>query len=360
MVVLFIYNLVMGLLRLLLALSVFLTHIQPFWNINLLNGGVAVDSFFIISGFYMALILKEKYIGKGAYKLFITNRFLRIFPTYWVVLLLVILFILIKFFFLHGAGDDNVINSYLHFFTKMPPLTAIIGAVNYISRNITFLFTIDYFYIFTHEPRSFLVQQSWTLQLELLFYLVAPFFVKRSVFFLVIFICLAKLVTQVIPFPYNQTLLCNFTYSLVFFLAGVISYKFYTLLKERQIARNKLLLIFIGFIFITFSFDYLSLLLHLSFWFYFLGVGLTIPFIFLLTQRSRLDQFLGNLSYPFYISHLIFIKILYNTPLKDNNLLFSFTALALSLIASIAIFLLVEKPIDYYRQKRIRKLYNKN
>ena len=40
----------------------------------------------MISGFYMAMILTEKYCGPGSYRLFLTNRFLRIYPIYWITL----------------------------------------------------------------------------------------------------------------------------------------------------------------------------------------------------------------------------------------------------------------------------------
>lgn len=50
----------MGLARLLLALSVVLAHLPVLLG-PLVNGHVAVQGFFIISGFYMALILDSKY-----------------------------------------------------------------------------------------------------------------------------------------------------------------------------------------------------------------------------------------------------------------------------------------------------------
>ena len=53
----------MGLIRALLAISVILAHSESFLGLSLVGGKVAVQAFFIISGFYMALILNEKYIG---------------------------------------------------------------------------------------------------------------------------------------------------------------------------------------------------------------------------------------------------------------------------------------------------------
>src|SRR5450759_1833879 len=83
----------MGIIRVLLALSVVAAHFGGIWNLRFVGGQVAVQSFYIISGFYMSLILNEKYVGKNkSYKLFITNRFLRLYPIYWTVLLLTIIF----------------------------------------------------------------------------------------------------------------------------------------------------------------------------------------------------------------------------------------------------------------------------
>ena len=81
----------MGIFRLLLAFSVVVIHSnpEPTW---FMDGKLAVRVFYIISGFYMTLILNEKYIGQNSsYKLFITNRLLRLYPIYWVILLLTLI-----------------------------------------------------------------------------------------------------------------------------------------------------------------------------------------------------------------------------------------------------------------------------
>src|ERR1700747_2964117 len=83
----------MGIIRFLLAISVVIHHCGPLFGIyHLIGGQIAVQSFFIISGFYMSLILNEKYVGiNNSYRLFITNRFFRLFPIYWTVLLATVL-----------------------------------------------------------------------------------------------------------------------------------------------------------------------------------------------------------------------------------------------------------------------------
>ncbi len=83
----------MGLLRLFLAVSVVVAHTSLFLGTNFfVAGSIAVEAFFIISGFYMSLILNEKYVGENSYRLFITNRLLKLYPIYWVVLLVSIIF----------------------------------------------------------------------------------------------------------------------------------------------------------------------------------------------------------------------------------------------------------------------------
>lgn len=75
----------MGSLRLFLALSVAFGHFGI--PLGFPTSDIAVQSFYIISGFYMALVLNEKY-GPGSYWLFISNRLLRLWPTYIAVLVL--------------------------------------------------------------------------------------------------------------------------------------------------------------------------------------------------------------------------------------------------------------------------------
>ena len=74
----------MGILRLFLALCVAFGHFGM--PLGFPTSDIAVQSFFVISGFYMALVLNEKY-GPGSYWLFISNRLLRLWPTYLVILI---------------------------------------------------------------------------------------------------------------------------------------------------------------------------------------------------------------------------------------------------------------------------------
>ena len=74
----------MGMLRVALAMAVVLSHL-PLATLQFMSGGLAVQGFFIVSGFYMALVLDGKYKDVG---LFYSNRLLRLFPTYFVMMAL--------------------------------------------------------------------------------------------------------------------------------------------------------------------------------------------------------------------------------------------------------------------------------
>ena len=78
----------MGALRFLLAMSVLAAHLA-FYPAGLphpLNPDVAVQGFYIVSGFLITLVLHEKY--SGSLWLFYSNRALRIYPIYWATMIL--------------------------------------------------------------------------------------------------------------------------------------------------------------------------------------------------------------------------------------------------------------------------------
>jgi peptidoglycan/LPS O-acetylase OafA/YrhL len=79
----------MGLVRLLLALAVVAAHAGPPGGVawlEMTGGPASVQCFYVISGFYMALILNEKYVGPGSYGVFVRSRLWRLLPMFFVVL----------------------------------------------------------------------------------------------------------------------------------------------------------------------------------------------------------------------------------------------------------------------------------
>lgn len=73
----------MGIIKIALALSVVIWHV-PGAHTRALNAAVAVLAFFMVSGFYMALVINEKYAPSGTewVKRFYQARALRLYPVY--------------------------------------------------------------------------------------------------------------------------------------------------------------------------------------------------------------------------------------------------------------------------------------
>jgi peptidoglycan/LPS O-acetylase OafA/YrhL len=73
----------MGLIRFYLAISVAVWHISD--TSLMINGYLAVICFYIISGYYMSMVLNGSYRGPGSTIRFYVARYLRLYPTYLVI-----------------------------------------------------------------------------------------------------------------------------------------------------------------------------------------------------------------------------------------------------------------------------------
>ncbi|MDB5490223.1 MAG: exoZ1 [Micavibrio sp.] len=80
-------------LRAVAALGVVLFHLGEPFGLNLMFGRAGVDIFFIISGFIMWLVTRDRETRPGV---FIKKRLLRIVPMYWLVTLFLALCVYIK------------------------------------------------------------------------------------------------------------------------------------------------------------------------------------------------------------------------------------------------------------------------
>jgi peptidoglycan/LPS O-acetylase OafA/YrhL len=304
----------MGLLRFLLALAVVIAHTSSIFGLQLIGGVIAVESFFIISGFYMALILNEKY--KNTYNLFITNRLLRIFPVYWAVLLLSVL---VSIPFVLCGKNGLALGSYVQNFQSLN----IFSLITLIFSNI-FIVGQDALMFFKLNSQGFLspalqnplslhiflfVPQAWTLSLELMFYFISPLLVRLKSYGLAILI-LASLALRF--FLYSKGLSNDpwdyrfFPNEIVFFLFGIISYKIYNRIKNLSYSDKipqAMLSLVLGYI-ILFQF-----IPFYSFkqWFLYFLITVSIPFIFAYTKNHPKDRYVGELSYSIYISHVLIL-----------------------------------------------------
>lgn len=345
----------MGLLRFILALSVVFVHLGPTFGFIPMIGTIAVYSFYIISGFYMSLILNEKYVGKGSIKIFYTNRFLRIYPVYWVVLILTI------FIFLILNTTPN--NPLAYFFGTYPFYHGVELAVVSLRDFFTNVFLVTYSaYFLPIQNNSFsqilVIPLSWTLGLELLFYLVAPFIVRRRFIQILLFLIFSLILRIVSNHLFitqtSDTYLLNpafFPSVLFLFILGSVSYRIYTKIKKINFPQNTAKILLLILTIYTLIYHYIPKDTHNIYLFL---VFIFIPFIFLKFSNNTIDKFLGELSYPIYVSHLLTRGVLLIFFPNFNKDIFNLVMLFLIIAVAMVLHLFIEVPIDKFRQRQVQ------
>ena len=147
-----------GIYRFLLALNVVFFHILEIPNI----GPFAVYSFFILSGFLMTAIMHKTYsYSPQGFKKYAVNRFLRLFPTYWGLVLVTLIFIAI-------VGQD--------FATAFHPKMAMPDTWYHWLANLTLVFP----YVTPVDYPVRLAPATWALTIELFFYMLIGLGVSRT------------------------------------------------------------------------------------------------------------------------------------------------------------------------------------
>ena len=354
----------MGIIRLLLALSVVIAHSTEgkLLGFELVGGQAAVQAFYVISGFYMALVLNRKYgTDLSGYKTFILARIFRLFPAYLFVLLLTIVLAVTAIVphpaldrwreygpifgppahVLFGLSQFTLIGQDLSLFTSFDTTT---GAISYDSNLAqTTPGTMP-------GSRMMFVGQAWTLSVELMFYCIAPLIVRRIGLIGVLFcaswgvrIALAKLGYRDDPFLYRF-----FPSELAMFLLGSLAYHLYNRYESNRDQMARLgwisllgMLAVILFLFFSKNLPLRSLIVSTS-------MGLSVPFIFALTKNMKWDRWIGELSYPVYICHeLVRLAMIQWMPAHAGAAYFVVS----TLIASILLMVCVEGPFERMRAR---------
>lgn len=355
----------MGTIRLILALSVVAAHAGPILGLNFVGGEVAVQLFFIISGFYMAVILNEKYIGFGSYKLFITNRLLKLFPSYWFILALSLLTPIIMALLI-GSEPYSALMRYKEYETDLDSSSFIVlllsnlfilgqDVIMFLKLNSEGLFSFTSNFMDTN-PRVYnflFIPQAWSLSIELMFYLIAPFIVRNKAWKLVVLIVgslLLRLYIYSIGLFHDPWTYRFFPTELAFFLTGALVYKIYFKLKGKQL--NKTVINFVWAIIIGFimTYEYIPGSIVKQWLLYFV-FSCAVPFIFIQTKNHKMDSNLGELSYPVYITHLLVVSIVGLIGLPQGIVGLVTALITIGLSVMIVAYLM--NPIEKYRQNKV-------
>ena len=293
-----------------------------------LAGPMAVWCFFFISGFLISNILYERYAGR--YRDFLVNRFLRIFPTYWVALMIGIVLFLI---------DPS--------------------GVTKINKNIfipdNFTGWITNLFIFNLFKPPIIVPPAWSLAIELNWYIilfVASFFPRRWV---LTFLFANLLRPFVLFFILHQEIYlqgAGFAFSL-----GAIAYhldwEFPKFAQYLALATIPILMYLIPIYFSLSIFKANTLGVTLSLMGAVVLLYIAMPVLRAGKSSNLFSNLTGELSYPVFLTHQYASWVAvhkFNVPHWPSWMLV-FTTTFITLIISFFIIKVVEHPIAKVRMK---------
>lgn len=360
----------MGVLRVLLALSVALSHLGESILLSLAGGVASVQAFYIISGFYMATILTEKYDPRKDMAVFYSNRALRIYSIYFISLAIS----LVAYTIIYRAGQGGWLHYVIHNIGKIDTLGQawlaftslfIIG-----EESTLFLEIKDGALAFTPNGPSgpvpvwyFLpVPQAWSISLELMFYALVPFLIRNStrvLWGIVAATLILRATIYAIGYQTDPWVSRFFPTELGLFVGGMCARRVYDAFAHR-VPRAVLLPIGVAFVVVTCFLNYLMQHFPLLYviWPYYAFAVIAVPALFALTRQSKLDQFLGSFSYPLYLIHWVVIWFYdafaasWGMPLTGSPARIAI-CVAVSFLLSWVIVISVEAPLDRYRQRRV-------
>ena len=363
----------MGSLRFVLAFAVAGGHALSSFNFPsiYLYGGEAVQVFYMISGFLIALILRGKYANSANGNwIFYSNRAAKIFVPYLTLLGLTVALSALFYVF---TGNAVALNSFVEeghamslatwlfaLFTNLFILGQEWGYM-LIYRAGELLFSV---HAYDHLPiatQFTIIAPAWSLSIELAFYAIAPFILRRH-FLVIAAVALASSWFRFEAYRrgyYSAATDCRFfPFELSLFLLGSLSYFVYGFVKRNDLFHPTLSACFTGVIVALVALH--PRWVDIKPYQFFVLVALLLPALFDFTIRHKWDRWMGDLSYPLYLVHwpiLLFGFAVARLPHMDylgRSMAYPYALIAASIIASIAINHLIVNPIDAWRQARVR------
>jgi peptidoglycan/LPS O-acetylase OafA/YrhL len=346
----------MGLIRFLLAYAVIVGHFTFFPTYKLIGTDTAVEAFFVLSGFYIAMIWDTQY---NSVKDFWINRFLRLYPAYFVIAATNLIVNLID------PGDLKNIFTF-------PPLMSIYliftNATMILQDWAMFLGLRDGHFHFVADfqnsspviMRYLLIPQAWTLGVEISLYILAPILFVKKFKYVYIFFIVSLLIRVYLMMhgkfedPWGYRFFPN---ELALFMMGAVAYCFYSKIKFDSnpdlynLLGKWLTTLIVGFIIF---FPNISAEYEFKKGLFYLLLASATPFIFYYSKSNKWDRFIGELSYPMYLVWALRIDVV--GPFARFFNLTSESAIGVVsygwiIIMSILIHLYVERPFEKIRAR---------
>lgn len=368
----------MGILRLYLAMCVVAAHSGVLFPWSAHNGLQAVEIFFLISGFYMALIAPKYDTAREFY----ASRFLRIYMPYWAILAGIVLVCIVL-----GLATGKWLD--LEAFSgERSAFNGISGRCLATLTNFT-AFGIDWLCFLRDEPGNGLqltkdglhvahplsdyvvINPAWSIGVELMFYLFVPWFNRcsmRTLVALAIFSAVARVVSyEAFELTFDPWTYRFMPFAIALFLAGMITCRLTRQIEPKVVqwfdkrapalVRDYKFQV-IGFLFIfcmgvmmtnqlagVIAIRYANLVSYI-------GWAAFIPFLFAITKSNKLDRWLGELSYPVYLLHYFIVSLVaatYTRLIWLPEFARAGIVAVISIVISIGLLQLIVAPIENRR-----------
>lgn len=350
----------MGQIRFFLALAVVINHIGPIFGLQMIPGSLAVEAFFIISGFYMSLVLGSRYpLTFAGIKKFFTNRYLRLAPAYWVVIILSMLQAYIVGSIYTGISVNDVV-TILQRLPLLHSVWLVFTNVFLIGIDLTMFqkiiapgelaWTADYNAGLLPAHKLLLITPAWSLGTELWFYLIAPFFAGKSFRWLVGFLAASLAIRFGLywnglyedPWSYRF-----FPSELAFFLVGMLLHRFY---REygRSLSFNAGRFAIASVVILIFVSPLVPLEETVKQVIFLVLFSALIPAAFHVSKNNLIDRRIGELSFPIYISHtLVQQTVLYVG--RTSEMVGRISIVVVTIVLALAVRRWIEDPVDKLR-----------
>lgn len=375
----------MGSVRVLLAVAVVAVHSEPLFGRTYMNGDMAINCFYMISGFLMTLILSS-----GRYpslRSFYLNRALRIYPAFYTAAAMALVIFTWAAIAAPGVLKYQPIGAIANYVEVGNLAVLAYAAVT----NFTIFGTEVFKHLYTRPDSSgfiiggigdnavpnarnlgsslFLVPQAWTLAIELQFYLAAPFLVRlRTPVIAGLTLVLTtgdgavnNVLTQTLNLRLDGSAFLVF--QIHYFLMGILAYRLWLVMKdlEQSAWRTRFMhrsLVSLAFATVFFGWS-LSRANVISATLVYPVFMMTIPSLFYFSSRWKWDRNVGELSYPIYVFHFTFAMLLHPAA-------FGWTAernwgeftLLVTVVASLMYIVTIDRWVQAIRSRIVRRQHD--
>jgi peptidoglycan/LPS O-acetylase OafA/YrhL len=312
----------MGYLRFILAITVTVAHL---WATNMTGVSVAVFGFYCLSGFLMTKVIHETYgdslKGKA---LFLLNRLIRIYPPYYLCLL-------IGLWCIAAIPDAHTLNPRLimpNGWSQWLPQILIFG-LNDINKNLNPVGMANLYPVR-------ILPAAWSLNIELMYYLwmclAIGISVRRTIAWVALSVCIsAYLLWKQLPFDYHYYTIYNPS---ICFAAGASLYHFRPFMGHVY-KLGVWAAIFVGGL-LAYIPSVLGFSVYSHPWYLYVTIPIYMYVLFCLDDpwhASPREQMAADLSYPLFLLHVagaaLFLEVL-----KPHTFLFWAASTSLSLLFS--------------------------